>query len=35
MIKKIKSKLEYFRYVVPIFWQTIRFRIKIWWHKII
>ena len=33
-MKKLKTKLEYLKQVLPIIWQTIRFRIKIWWHNI-
>jgi hypothetical protein len=33
MIKKLKTKLESFKYLAPILWQTIKFRIKVWWHK--
>jgi hypothetical protein len=33
-MKKIKNKLEYIKYITPVVWQTIKFRIKIWWHKI-
>jgi hypothetical protein len=32
-MKKIKTKLEYFRYITPIIWKTISFRMKVWWHK--
>ncbi len=34
MIKKIKTKLEYFKYTIPMIWQVIRFRLKVWWHNI-
>ena len=34
MVKKLKTKLEYFRYVVPMLWQTVKFRVKVWWHNI-
>jgi hypothetical protein len=33
-MKKLKTKLEYLKQVLPMLWQTIRFRIKVWWYKI-
>ena len=32
-MKKLKNKLESFRYIVPIVWKTIRFRVMVWWRK--
>jgi hypothetical protein len=32
-MKKLKSKLETLRYITPVIWQMIKFRIKVWWHK--
>jgi len=32
-MKKIKLKLEFLKYMVPIIWKTIKFRIKVWWNK--
>lgn len=34
MIKKLKNKLESFRYLIPVIWRTIRFRVKVWWHNV-
>lgn len=34
MIKKIKAKLEYFKQVLPMIWQVIKFRVKVWWHNV-
>ena len=28
-----KQKLKALKYIVPIIWKTIKFRIKVWWHK--
>lgn len=33
-MKKIKLKLESFKYVIPIIFKTLKFRVKVWWHKI-
>jgi len=33
-MKKLKSKLEYLKQVLPMIWQVVKFRIKVWWHKI-
>lgn len=32
-MKKLKSKLESLKYLAPIVGQTIKFRVKVWWHK--
>ncbi len=32
-MNKIKTKLKYFKYLIPIIYKTIKFRIKVWWHK--
>ena len=33
MIKKTKTKLESLKYISKIILSTIKFRIKVWWHK--
>ena len=33
MIKKIKTKFEYYNHLIPILIKTIKFRIKVWFHK--
>ncbi len=33
MIKTIKTKLESFKYIAPLIWKTIKFRVKVWFHK--
>lgn len=33
MKKKIKSKLESFKYIIPLIFKTIKFRIKVWFRK--
>lgn len=35
MMKKFKLKLEYYKYIVPLILKTIKFKIKVWWYKII
>lgn len=32
-MKKIKLKIKSLKYVLPIVFKTIKFRIKIWLHK--
>ncbi len=32
-MKKFKLKLESLKYIFPIIYKTIKFKIKIWWHK--
>jgi len=32
-MKKIKLKLESFKYVIPIIFKAVKFRFKVWWHK--
>ena len=33
-MKKIKNKIEYLKQVLPMLWQTIKFRVKVSWYKI-
>lgn len=33
-MKKIKTKLESLKYITLIIWDIIKFRVKVWWHKI-
>ena len=32
-MKKIKTKLEYFKYVFPVIFGAVKFRVKVWYHK--
>lgn len=32
-MKKLRTKLESFKYIAPVIWKAIKFRVKVWWHK--
>jgi len=32
-MKKMKMKLESLKYIIPIVWQMIKFRLKVWLRK--
>ncbi len=32
-MKKLKLKLESFKYIAQIIWKTVKFRVKVWRHK--
>ena len=32
-MKKLKNKLESFKYIASIAWKTVKFRIKVWCRK--
>ena len=33
-MKKFKTKIEYLEQVLPMVFQTVKFRIKVWWYKV-
>lgn len=32
-MKKIKLKLQAFKYIIPVIFKTIKFRMKVWFRK--
>jgi hypothetical protein len=32
-MKKLKLKLESFKYLIPIIWKTIKFKVKVFLYK--
>jgi len=30
---KLKLKIESYKYLLPIIFKTVKFKLKVWWHK--